>query len=336
MEPQTMAAELAQWTAERLVELGFSAEFRLEPLLVEASHRHFYRVHGQRSTPSTFVVMASPPDKENNNQFVSLARVFANHGVGVPEIIASHTQAGYFLLSDLGELHFADAYESDQREAALAAGIHTLIDIQTINDPAVPPYDAARFRDELNIFRQWFVEGWLAEAFPSDDLDDVFEELIANTQTQVQCCVHRDFHCRNLLFGADNDDRPVGVVDFQDALMGPVSYDLASLLRDCYFRFTEPEIAHWRNYYLQRTPFQLDPDEFAVHLDLTAVQRQLKAVGIFARLQLRDDKTSHLPHIPPVLCQLDELAGAYPRLAPLRSHLSRWRRQADSRLGANS
>ena len=334
-----MAPELSRWTADQLSGLGYRNDFRPEALLAEASHRHFYRIHardtarGEQTNRPTFVVMCSPPDKENNDQFVRLAEVFASHGIGVPEIIAKATQAGYFLLSDLGRRQFDDTYESTDRDQALAAGIDTLIGIQSINDPCVPSYEAQRFRDELNIFREWFVEAWLAEAFPSDDLNDVFERLVANAQDQLQCCVHRDFHCRNLLFTPDNGGHRVGVVDFQDALVGPVSYDLASLLRDCYFRFSESQIARWRSYYLQHTPFNLDPDEFAVHMDLTAAQRQLKAVGIFARLQLRDGKPSHLPYIAPVLSQLEALAGGHRELAPLQAHLTRWHRDVEARLG---
>jgi hypothetical protein len=340
MQPQTMPAELSRWTADQLSGLGYRHDFKPEALLVEASHRYFYRIHargasgGLASTRPSFVVMRSPPEKENNEQFVRLAEVFADHGIGVPEIIAKAPDAGYFLLSDLGRRQFRDVYESADQDPALAAGINTLIDIQSISHPAVPNYEAQRFRDELHIFRQWFVEGWLVEDFPADELDDVFEQLVTNTQDQLQCCVHRDFHCRNLLYSPD--DGRVGVVDFQDALVGPVSYDLASLLRDCYYRFSESQIARWRDYYLQHTPFKLEHETFAVQLDLTAVQRQLKAVGIFARLQLRDDKPSHLPYIAPVLSQLEALADHHPVLAPLQAHLARWRRNAESRQGSDA
>ena len=198
MESLQMAPELYRWTADQLSALGSRPDFRSEPLLVEASNRHFYRIHARHF--ETFVVMSSPPDKENNAQFLALAEVFAAHGVGVPAVLAQATEPGYFLLSDLGKRHLADAYESDHRDQALAASIDTLIRIQAVNDSAVPPYDAQRFRDELGIFREWFVERWLAETFPHSDLIEVFELLIDNTQDQLQCCVHRDFHCRNLLF----------------------------------------------------------------------------------------------------------------------------------------
>ena len=137
-------------------------------------------------------------------------------------------------------------------------------------------------------------------------------------QAQPQCCVHRDYHCRNLLFA---DSGAFGVVDFQDALLGPVSYDLASLLHDCYSTFSETEISRWRKPYLSLAPLTLDPDAFAQDLDWSAVQRQLKAIGIFARLNSRDGKPSHLPYIEPVLARLTDICRKYPELSPLGNWL---------------
>ena len=137
---------------------------------------------------------------------------------------------------------------------------------------------------------------------------------------QAQCCVHRDYHCRNLLF--DPDSGELGVVDFQDALMGPASYDLASLLHDCYHDFSDAAIERWRNWYLEHSPLPLNPETFALDVTLTAIQRQLKAVGIFVRLRLRDGKTTHLEHVLPVLDSISRLAAPLPQLAPLADWLA--------------
>jgi aminoglycoside/choline kinase family phosphotransferase len=333
VESRTIPTELAQWVAAELARLDLDPAFTSQTLLVEASYRCFYRIRSRHrgGDAVSLVAMDSPPERENNQQFIALARVFATHGVGVPRILAADLTDGFLLMTDLGDRHFADVYGTGERDRALAAGIDTLIRIQTVDDPAVPPYTAQRFRDELGIFREWFVERWLGEPFPARDLAGIPEMLVACTEQQVQVCVHRDFHSRNLLFAADGS---VGVVDFQDALVGPVSYDLASLLRDCYYRFPEDEIARWRNYFLERTPHALDPDQFARDLDLTAAQRQLKAVGIFARLDLRDGKPSHLTHIPPVLDHLAALAGRHETLAPLGPYLAHWQEATRQRLEA--
>ncbi|MFW6092738.1 MAG: aminoglycoside phosphotransferase family protein [Pseudomonadota bacterium] len=290
-----------------------------QALPVEASHRRFYRLAfsgsgGRRS----FVAMASPPELENNDQFVALAELFADHAIGVPRILAADREAGFFLLTDLGRRHFSDAYRDGGTDAAVSGALETLIRLQRIDDPRIPPYTRQRLVDELAVYEQWFLQGLLGVPAP-DEVHEAFATLVAAACHQPACCVHRDFHARNLLLTAEGG---VGVVDFQDALMGPATYDLASLLRDCYHTFPETEVARWRDAYLDRTELDLDRARFAHDLDLTALQRQLKAVGIFARLHLRDGRDSHLPHIVPVLTRIAEVAGAYPRLAPLARHVS--------------
>jgi aminoglycoside/choline kinase family phosphotransferase len=323
--------ELRHWISQQLAALGRPSDFDVEPLKVEASHRRFYRVRPRETAEPTQVVMSSPPDLEHNEQFELLASIFSKFGVGVPRIMASDRAAGWYLMTDLGSVHLEDVYGSPQADAAMDLALDTLLRIQAVNDLNLQPYTPGRFRDELDIFRRWFVEDWLQVPFPAGDLTPVFEALVAMTQDQPQCCVHRDFHCRNLLVG----EHTLGVVDFQDALLGPVSYDLASLLRDCYHRFSETEIERWREGYLARTSLQLDPVKFAADLDLMAVQRQLKAVGIFARLQLRDVKSSHLRYIPPVLAHLGEVAERYPILQPLSRRLPSWQQAAAAKLAAS-
>jgi len=318
--------------------MGWPKGVHWEALRVEASHRRFYRVipdpaatagAGSRGAPSSLVVMDSPPDLENNTQFLSLARVFARYGVGVPRVYAHEPVAGWFLLADLGSNHLADVYLTEGPDTVLPAVLNTLHRIQKVRDPAVPEYTAQRFRDELDIFARWFVEAFLARPFPARRLGAIFDLLVENTREQLQCCVHRDFHCRNLLVTPGG---AIGVVDFQDALRGPATYDLASLLRDCYYRFDETDVARWRNAYLAGTDLPLDAERFPQQLDLMAVQRQLKAVGIFARLHLRDGRPTHLPSIEPVLDQLSDLCDRYPALFPLGEFLTEIRPATEHRL----
>jgi aminoglycoside/choline kinase family phosphotransferase len=237
----------------------------------------------------------------------------------VPSVLAADRAHGWYLLTDLGNRELADAYGTSAETAAIEAALATLIRLQAVQDPAVPPYTEARFGDELGIFSEWFAAGFLGSALPAA-VEPVFRQLVARMPSQIQCCVHRDYHCRNLLF--DPASGRLGVVDFQDALIGPVSYDLASLLHDCYHDFSARQIAHWRNWYLEHSPLPLDPDTFAEDMTLTAIQRQLKAVGIFVRLQLRDGKTTHLEHVLPVLESISRLAAPLPELAPLSDWLA--------------
>ncbi len=329
-----MDEALRQWTRAKTAAMGWTDTLTWDPLPVEASHRMFYRVapgiSKKGSDNTSLVVMLSPPDLENNDQFVILARVFAAGGVGVPRLFAQEPDAGWFLMSDLGSTHLADVYETHAQDRVLPSVIETLTRIQQITDPAIPAYTPQRFRDELEIFSRWFVENLLDRTFPQTRLEECFENLVANTQSQPQCCVHRDFHCRNLMLAANGD---IGVVDFQDALMGPAAYDLASLLRDCYYRFAEADVARWRDAYLSRTTLPVDRGRFPEQLDLTAIQRQLKAVGIFARLHIRDHKSSHLVHIVPVLDQLQDLCRAYPHMHELAVFLGDIRSDTGRRLG---
>ncbi|MEQ8857219.1 MAG: phosphotransferase [Pseudomonadales bacterium] len=343
-----MDRALRDWTTARIERLAADpARGRAGPvallssraLAVEASHRRFYRVRWQPTDgpAASAVVMSSPPELENNDQFVVLAGVFADHGIGVPRLLASDRANGWFLMTDLGDVHFADVYQREGPDAVLPAALDTLHRLQAVQDPRIPVYTRGRFEDELEIYREWFLSALLDVSAPAA-LDEACDILVAATQRQPVCCVHRDFHSRNLLRceAPDIGVSGVGVVDFQDALMGPATYDLASLLRDCYHRFPEPAVARWRDAYLAATPLPVDRAGFARDLDLTALQRQLKAVGIFARLHLRDHRDSHLPHIVPVLERIAALAAGYAELHGLAAHVDALLPATGRRLGSRA
>lgn len=306
-------------------------QLSFQPLKAEASFRAFYRIEypaGESGTLSSVVLMVSPPEKEQNAQFERLARVFADNALPVPAILESRPAAGWYLLSDVGRTELAAAYGTEHEAAALGCAIDALVRLQRVRDPAIPPYTAQRFADELGIFSEWFVGGVANTRLP-EAVSGVFDLLVERTQAQQQCCVHRDYHCRNLLF--DPVTARLGIVDFQDALVGPVSYDLASLLHDCYHEFTDEDVARWVDRYLARTDLDLDAVAFREDVDYLAVQRQLKAVGIFSRLRLRDDRRTHLAHIPPVLDHLRRLTHRYRPMAPLAAWLDGLDREAIAR-----
>ena len=303
------------WVERVLAERGERVSGEWRPVVGDASFRHFYRIHtGARS----LIAMDAPPATENNVQFVRLANLFKGVGVHVPEVIASDFEHGFLLVSDLGDLLYSSVYETAEHDVAIDSAIDTMITIARVGDAGgiVPPYTTQRFFDELDLFKVWFIEGLLQRSLTKSEggmFDDVRRRLIECIEEQHKVCVHRDFHSRNLLWGPDRITR---VVDFQDALHGPALYDLASLLRDCYVRFDETEIARWRERFRSRAAshgltFEADPGRFARQLDLTAMQRQLKAIGIFSRLELRDGRGSHLVDIAPVLDHLADVAKSY-------------------------
>lgn len=313
-----LTEDLRRWLNESCSALT-GAIRHTDALAAEASNRRFWRLHTDNGP---FIVMASPPELEQNDMFERLAGVFLAAGVNVPEVLLANRADGYFLQTDLGDTRLGEAYDGGA-DAALRLALSALLHLSDVSDPAIPPYTMERFGDELALFDDWFVSRWLGETVPAG-LSEARAAMLQAIAEQPTVCVHRDYHSRNLLLSADGD---LGIVDFQDALMGPVSYDLASLLRDCYHRFAENEIDHWRDAYLAsfcaHRDVEIDPITFERWLDLTAAQRQLKALGIFVRLELRDGKRSHLGDVLPVVDHLRYLARKHRELAPVGELLYR-------------
>ncbi len=276
----------------------------LEVLPVEASTRRFYRA---RTAEGSHVAMDAPPATENSTQFRRLSELFRAHGVPVPAVEAFDDR-GFLLVTDFGDRLFSTVYAEGGQDGALELAIQALVRIQSIPPGAVPPYTPQRFRDELEIFTEWLVGALLDGSAPSF-LPDVWRALVDATQAQPMVTVHRDYHSRNLLL---RDDGELGIVDFQDALAGPVTYDLVSLLRDCYHVIAEPEVARWRARYRALTDCGMEDADFLRAFDLTGIQRHLKAAGIFARLKLRDGRDSHVADILPTLERVVAVGVGYP------------------------
>lgn len=286
-----------------------------QPLAVEASHRRFYRLRSNNDPSRRWVAMDSPPALEQNQQFLAMAEVFAAQNIPVPDIIDVDVDRGFMLMTDLGDLDLAQAYTKPSSEAALGAAVDTLIQLQAVKSPHIPPYDEARLSMEFDLFEEWLLRRLLGNAGETLAIEHgatlaaTRQSCVAAMLTQPQVCVHRDYHCRNLLY---NQNR-IGVVDFQDALVGPGLYDIASLLRDCYYQHEEQTIDYWLHYFVAQSP-NFDLADIAATknaFDHTAIQRQVKALGIFARLHLRDNKDSHLRWIMPVVRSLIATTAGY-------------------------
>lgn len=251
--------------------------------------------------------MLSPPESEDNPRYVRLASLFRGHGLATPTIHAADLDQGFLLIEDLGERDFKAAYAQGGVDAPVEAAVQALIALQRIDSEEVPSYTRGRFAAELGIFTEWLVERLLGLGAPGF-FRATQDALIDATQSVPQRLIHRDYHCRNLLW---RQDGRVGIVDFQDALVGPACYDLASLLHDCYHEFETPCVNRWRQRFFDLAGLDCSAAAFNRAFDLTAMQRQLKAVGIFARLYLSRGKASHLDDVVPVLRRLARLGRRY-------------------------
>ncbi len=299
------------WCSVILNQLGHSLQGQ-ESLKAEASHRTFYRLH---TKTSTFIFMISPPSLENNAQFVSLSQVFTQHHIPVPQVLEYAPETGHILMTDVGNKHFEDIYDTEAEPEAINKAIDTLISIQDITHVDIPNYTVRRLEEEIGIFDNWVLKELLNNIDLAVSDTKSSRILVEQTQEQEQVCVHRDFHCRNLLFSANS----LGIVDFQDALIGPAFYDLASLLFDCYYEFQDHHVDEYLAYYLNisKRHRNVSLNTAKRWLRLTAIQRQIKALGIFVRLFIRDNKKTHLKYVPSVMNKSIQLMSHHPEMKPL-------------------
>ncbi len=296
------------------------APFTLAPASEDASFRRYWRL--RFADGRSFVVMDAPPDKEDCGPFLHVAGVFSAAGVHVPRIHAQDLAAGFLLLEDLGSTTYLDYFSDHDPGAPYAAATDSLVRIQLASRPGVlPEYDRALLERELRLFPDWYLERELRRQLSPAEagtLQGAFEALLANNLAQPRVFVHRDYHSRNLMAC---DPLP-GILDFQDAVYGPISYDLVSLFRDAYVRWDEAQVLDWVVRYWEkarkaRLPVSDDFAEFYRDFEWMGAQRQLKVVGIFARLCHRDGKQRYLADIPRVLGYLHAACRRYRELVPL-------------------
>ncbi len=278
--------------------------FQIAPASSDASFRRYFRIE---ASGRTYVAMDAPPPHEDCRPFVRIARAFHAIGVNVPEVLHSDVDNGFLLLTDFGTALYLGRLNDDTADGLYGDAIDSLLVLQRGADPSaltLPPYDLALLWREMELFREWFMGRHLGIAV-SDGLakllDDVFTGLAKEALAQPVTWVHRDYHSRNLMMTPRNNP---GVLDFQDAVVGPVTYDLVSLLKDCYISWPRQRVEQWvGQFYESWRPGHpgVSREQFLRWFDLMGVQRHLKAIGIFARLNWRDGKPGYLADIPRTL-----------------------------------
>ena len=285
----------------------------------DASFRRYYRLS---CAGKAFIVMDSDPQKVNNAPYISLNKVFTDNGFLLPEIIASDEEQGFFVLSDLGNTHLADKLDEPNRDEYYKQLIRLAASwAKTPESAAMQNYNKEFIHLELNIFSQWLVTDFIGLTMSTEQktLWQQSCELLTNAMlAQPTVTVHRDYHSRNIMYSNEQ----WAIIDYQDAVRGPLCYDLVSLLRDCYFKLPQAQLNQLLEYgYEEFTAQKLITDtsfeQFKQWFDLTGIQRHLKAAGIFCRLYLRDGKTGYLDNILPTLDYIVDVAKTYPELAAL-------------------
>ncbi len=315
--------QLKVWVEEVL---GFR-DADLSPASSDASFRRYFRVHqGQES----FVIMDAPPDKEDCDPFIKVSTAMANFGLNVPRVLEKDLQQGFLLLSDLGSEQYLQVLDENNIDLLYGDAITALVRLQKNSLDAemiLPVYDYGLLMAEMNLFKDWLLPQQLGINLHDEQsvaLDNTFEWLAQQALVQPQVWVHRDYHSRNLM--RTEVDNP-GVLDFQDAVLGPLTYDLVSLLKDCYISWPRQKVEAWlANYHRQAQDAGLvadvDQAQLLAWFDCMGVQRHLKAAGIFARLNIRDGKPGYLLDIPRTLAYISEVAEQQPELEFLASLLS--------------
>lgn len=329
-QPDARLALLHDWLAGLPPHLGLVPD-TLRPASSDASFRRYFRLDTNNGTA---IVMDAPPEREDCRPFVHVAGRLSETGLHVPEVLAQDLSQGFLLLSDLGSHTFFQALSKGVDEAALQIlyrpALHSLARMQQARCDDLPAYDAARLLDELSVFREWYVEKHhdaTLSAAEETALAEVFATLTADNAAQPTVLVHRDFHSPNLMVPGTEGAEP-GIIDFQDAVAGPITYDIASLSMDARHTWEEDRQLDWTIRYWEMAraaglPVGQDFAAFHRAYEWMSLQRNLRILGVFVRLSLRDGKHHYLDHIPRVNAYVRQVAGRYGAFRPLMRLLDR-------------
>jgi len=321
--PDQRLSQLDVW----LTEQGVVDVASRRPASTDASFRRYFRLDVvpalRARLGDTLIAMDAPPERENVPAFIHVDGLLFDAGVTVPAIVARDVERGFLLISDLGTTTYLQRLDNDNASFMYSDAIDALLAFQLTSQPGVlPDFDRAFVLREMNLFPEWFVAKHLGVTMTpaqQESLDKVFETITANVLAQQQVFMHRDFHSRNLMWLEQGNP---GVLDFQDAVYGPVTYDLASLLRDAYIQWDEEFVLDWVVRYWQSAkkvglPVNPDIDAFYRDFEFMALQRHLKILGIFCRLNYRDGKPVYMGDLPTVLDYVRKTANRYIELKPL-------------------
>lgn len=322
MTQDTRLEQLTQWVNS----LPQWETATLEPASADASFRRYFRA---RTAAGTAIAMDAPPDKEPLHAFVDITARLAATGVHVPQIYAQNLLDGFLLLEDLGSTHYLNQLTPETVKPLYADALQALLQLQQADCDHLPLYDRERLLAEMQLMPEWFLKthlGWQETALPHKLIHTTFDALAEAATEQPVAFVHRDYHSRNLMVTGDNSP---GIIDYQDAVLGPATYDLVSLLRDCYIVWPQAQVEWWVDCYRKEAIKAgvlppVDQPTYQRWFDLMGLQRHIKVLGIFARLYHRDGKPGYLNDLPLALSYVLEVGSRHPET----SELTEWLRQA--------
>jgi len=310
--------ELERWLARHYR----TGSFHLTPASADASFRRYFRVHLAEGPTPSVIAMDAPPEHEDCRPFTHVAGLLERAGLNAPRVLAQDLERGFLLLTDLGATTYLAALDAANADALFADAVDALVAWQLASRPgALPPYDEALLRRELDLFPDWYVTRHLGVTLADGQrqaLEGTFRLILASNLAQPQVFVHRDYMPRNLMVCDPNP----GILDFQDAVFGPISYDVASLFRDAFISWPEERVLDWTVRYWEKArraglPVDADFGAFYRDLEWMGLQRHLKVLGIFARLRYRDGKSDYLADAPRFLGYVRAACERYAALGPL-------------------
>ena len=315
-------ADIERWATG----LYADEELRISPASADASFRRYFRLEHQTGSN---IIMDAPPDKEDSEPFVRISAYLASLDLNVPTVLKSSNEQGFYLLSDLGSLPYLDQLSPNNADRLYHDAMQVLLVMQSRGEcgaAKIQRYSKELLLNEMELFSEWFLKRELAITLTKNQdkiLQSCYQVLLESALQQPEVFVHRDYHSRNLMYVEAFNP---GILDFQDAVWGPVTYDLVSLLRDCYILWPEHKVDEWvKNYYLllcdEKIINNVSETQFMRWFDLMGMQRHLKASGIFARLKHRDNKMGYIKDIPRTVNYIISAASRYPEFDVFRDVL---------------
>ena len=290
----------------------------------DASFRRYFRftannVFGIQQV--SLIAVDAPPEKENSQPFIDIAKLLFDNRLPVPEIYQYSLQDGFYVQQDFGDQLLHGSLNNNSADYLYDLAMNSIVSIQSVNADNLPLYDSALLQREMHLFSDWYLTKHLSMSLDTstiDMLEQAYFILENNALEQPQVFVHRDYHSRNLIVINYNT---LGIIDFQDAVKGPLTYDIVSLLRDCYIDWPQEKINQWLSEFNSKLETELDINQLIRWFDLMGIQRHLKATGIFCRLNYRDGKSGYLNDIPRTMNYVKTVSSKYDELTSFNSFL---------------